>query len=47
MVPKEWCSMNKRAKPFDILLKNSDIRGLKKEEQRECGFNFGMSNEFK
>ena len=26
---------------FDILLKNYNIRRLKEEEQKECGFNLG------
>ena len=36
----------KEQKPFDILLKNGNIRGLK-EEQREWEFNLEISNKFK
>ena len=34
-------------KPFDFLLKNGNVRGLKEEERRECEFNLLISNEFK
>ena len=34
-------------KLFEILLKNGNLRGLKEEKQGECGFNLGISNEFK
>ena len=47
MVPKEWCSISKITETIDILLKNGNIRGLKGEERIECGFNLGISNEFK
>ena len=30
-----------------FLLKNGNVRGLKKEERRECEFNLLISNEFK
>ena len=33
-------------KPFDFLLKNGNVRGLKEEERRECEFNLLISNEF-
>ena len=34
-------------KPFDFLLKNGNVRGLKEEERREYEFNLLISNEFK
>ena len=45
----KWFQRNNAAwanerKPFDFLLKNGNVRGLKEEERKECEFNLWISN---
>ena len=43
---RNGAALAKERKSFNILLKNGNIIRVK-GEQRECGFNLGISNEFK